>query len=258
MTATEHFGELVLAPDHILAHGHRMGHGAGVIFLGGFHSDMTGQNATHLSAWAGERGRPFLRFDYRGHRRSSGRFQDCCIGDWLADSLAVLDRLTSGPQVLVGSSMGGWIAMLIARARPERVRGLLLLAPAPDFPTRLILPALPDAARVALEREGVWARPSAYSDDAWPLTRHLIEESRAHAVLDGPPIPVNGPVHILHGDQDPDVPWQHGLLAKDVLQAEELVFHLLKGGDHRLSDPVALDIQTRILGGLLGKVHSAG
>ena len=258
MTTPEHFGELVLGPDHILAHGHRQGQGTGVVFLGGFHSDMTGQKASHLSAWAGARGRPFLRFDYRGHGRSSGRFQDGCIGDWLADSLAVLDQLTAGPQVLVGSSMGGWMAMLLARARPERIKGLLLLAPAPDFPTRLILPALPPEAHDALARDGVWARPSAYSDDAWPLTRHLIEEARAHVVLDGPPIAVDGPVHILHGDQDPDVPWQHGLLAKDALEAEELVFHLLKGGDHRLSDPVALDIQTRILGGLLGKVDSAG
>lgn len=250
----EEFGRLAYAPGIEIAYGRRHGAGPGVVFLGGFNSDMMGQKATHLSGWAAERGRAFLRLDYRGHGASSGRFQDGSIGDWLADALAAFDALTEGKQVVVGSSMGGWFAMLLAKLRPDRVAGLMLLAPAPDFPKRLVEPNLPPDARVALARDGVWLRPSRYSDSAWPFTRHLLEESVAHHVLDGDPIPVSGPVHILHGDRDQDVPWQHGLKSKDALEAEELVFHLLKGGDHRLSDPVALDIQTRILGGMLGKL----
>ncbi len=164
----------------------RGGKSPGVVWLGGFHSDMNGTKAQALDAWAESRGRAYLRFDYFGHGASSGAFRDGTITRWRDDALAVLDKLCDGPQVLVGSSMGAWIALLVARARPEKVAALLLLAPAADFTEALIWARMtPDIRREVMER-GEWQRPSAYGDGPYPITRALIEDGRRHLLLDAP------------------------------------------------------------------------
>ena len=207
----------------------------GVIFCGGFHSDMTGTKATRLQAHLHREDHPFTRFDYTGHGASSGRFEDGTIGEWYADCLAVFDQVTEGRQIVVGSSMGGWMAMLLARDRPERIAGLILMAPAPDFPMVLIEPSLLPEHRLDLDRRGQCELPSDYDDTAYTITKNFLEESRIHNLLDGPPIPVGGPVWILHGDADVDVPLSHGFRAASALQSDDLVVEVIKGGDHRLS-----------------------
>jgi pimeloyl-ACP methyl ester carboxylesterase len=211
------------------------GGGPTLVWLGGFKSDMTGTKAQALADWAGARGRAYVRFDYFGHGESSGDFTLGTVTRWRADALAVIDRLTEGPLVLVGSSMGGWLACLCALARAERVAGLVLIAPAADFTERLIWAGLDDAARTAIERDGVWARPSDYGDP-YPITRGLIEDGRRWSILPGP-VGVTAPVRILQGGADPDVPWRHALDLAQALEAQDLVFTLIRDGDHRLSRP---------------------
>lgn len=212
------------------------GRGPTVVWLGGFRSDMTGTKAQALADWALAEGRAFLRFDYFAHGLSSGDFAEGTIGRWREDALAAIDELTQGPAVLVGSSMGGWIACLAAMARPARVRGLVLVAPAPDFTSRLLEPALPPEARDALARDGVWVRPSAYDPAGYPITVRLIEEGRAWALLPGP-VSIPAPVRILQGGADPDVPWRHALALYEGLAGDDAVFTLVRDGDHRLSRP---------------------
>jgi len=207
-----------------------------VVFLGGFRSDMTGTKAVALEAWAEKTGQAFVRFDYLGHGQSSGRFEDGTIGRWLDDSLAVLDRLTEGPLVLVGSSMGGWLSLLAARARPERLAGLVLIAAAPDFTERLLLGGLSAEDRATLERDGRLERPSQYSPEPSVFTWKLIEEGRRHLLLDRP-LALPCPVRLLHGQADPDVPWQYSLEIAQHLDAPDVVTTFIKGGDHRLSTP---------------------
>ncbi len=207
-----------------------------VAFLGGFRSDMTGTKAVALEAWARARGQAFVRFDYLGHGQSSGRFEDGTIGRWLDDSLAVLDQLTEGPLVLVGSSMGGWLSLLAARARPERLAGLVLIAAAPDFTERLLFGGLSPEDRATLEREGRLERPSQYSPEPSVFTWKLIEEGRRHLLLDRP-LALPCPVRLLHGQADPDVPWEYSLQIARHLEAPDIVTTLVKGGDHRLSTP---------------------
>lgn len=209
--------------------------GGGVLFCCGFHSDMQGTKATALARHFAPRGRAVTRFDYQGHGESSGRFEDGTIGLWLGDALAVLDEATAGPQVVVGSSMGGWMALLLARARPERVRGLVLVAPAVDFPTRLLWPSLPESARQSLRETGRWDRPSEFADEDYPITMRLIEEARAHHLLDAPPIPFDGPVRILTGAADEVVPVAHVLEVAGALRSQDVVTEIVKAGDHRLS-----------------------
>jgi pimeloyl-ACP methyl ester carboxylesterase len=216
-----------------LAHARTAGMPPTVVFLTGFRSDMTGGKALFLEAHCRGAGRAFLRFDYRGHGASSGRFEDGTIGDWLDDTLSVIDRLTSGDLVLVGSSMGGWIALLAALARPERVKGLVGIAAAPDFTERLILPALGETERAALARDGLIVVPSAYGEPT-PITRRLLEEGRRHLLM-GAPIPVHCPVHLLHGQRDPDVPWTTALDLAARLESDAVTVELVKDGDHRLS-----------------------
>jgi len=211
------------------------GAGPGVVWLGGFRSDRTGTKAEALMRWAAGQGRAALRFDYSGHGASPGRFEDGSIGRWREEALAMLDAHTTGPQVLVGSSMGGWIALLCAIARPERIAGLVLIAPAPDFTERLMWPALPEAARFAIQRDGVWRQPSAYSEEPTPLSRTLFEQSRAWLLLDAPTVPISAPVRILHGQEDPDVPWRLSLELAEKLEAADVAVSLIKDGDHRLS-----------------------
>ena len=207
-----------------------------VVFLGGFRSDMTGTKAVALEAWAEKTGRAFLRFDYLGHGQSSGRFEDGTIGRWLDDSMSAIDALTSGPLVLVGSSMGGWLSLLVARARPERLAGLVLIAAAPDFTERMLLAGLSEAERERLERDGRLERPSQYSPEPSVFTWKLIEEGRNHLLLDRP-LALPCPVRLLHGQSDPDVPWEYSLQIAARLEAPEVITTLIKGGDHRLSTP---------------------
>ena len=226
------------------------GAGPGVVFLGGFMSDMTGTKATALEAWARHRDRAFVRFDYRGHGAATGAFEDGTIGTWLADALAVLDGATEGPQILVGSSMGGWIALLVARARPERIAGVLGIAAAPDFTRRMWREEFGDAERAAVERDGRVTVPSEYSEDGYVITRNLLEEAEQHMLLDGP-IPVRCPVRLLHGMQDEAVPWEISLRIAEQLEADDVETILVRGGDHRLSEPADLDRLTRTLEELL-------
>lgn len=223
----------------------------GVMFCGGFHSNMDGGKALDLHARCFHGGIGFTRFDYRGHGLSGGDFADGTIGDWAADARLVLDRVCAGPQIIVGSSMGAWIALLLAKARPERVAGLVLIAPAPDFPRRLMLPALPAEARDALKRDGVWYRPSEFEDDPYPITRRLIVESAAHELLGGPPVAVDGPIHLLHGTEDEVVPLSHAEAILHWIGRKDAVLEVVAGGDHRLSDPDALNRLWRAVWGMI-------
>ena len=207
-----------------------------VVFLGGFRSDMTGTKAVALEAWAENRGQAFLRFDYLGHGQSSGRFEDGTIGRWLDDSLAAIDQLTTDKLVLVGSSMGGWLSLLAARARPERLAGLVLIAAAPDFTERMLLKGLSAEDRTTLQRDGRLERPSQYSPEPSVFTWKLIEEGRNHLLLDKP-LSLPCPVRLLHGQSDPDVPWEYSLQIAQHLDAPEVITTFIKGGDHRLSTP---------------------
>jgi pimeloyl-ACP methyl ester carboxylesterase len=216
------------------------------VWLGGFKSDMSGTKAQALAAWARERGQGFVRFDYYGHGRSGGRFEDGVISRWLGDTLAVLDGLTTGPLVLVGSSMGGWLALLAARARPERMAGLLLIAPAPDFTERLMWPSLSPAQQRQLMDEGRIELPSAYAPEPTVITRAMIEDGRSHLVMDEP-IAFSGPVRILQGRLDPDVPPAHAMALMPLLRGSDNVrLHMVMDGDHRLSRPedIALLLET--------------
>ena len=232
----ERSGHLHREDGHTLAWRRVTGRGPTVVWLGGFHSDMTGTKAQALADWGSETGHDVLRFDYFGHGQSSGRFAEGTIRRWREDVLAILDGLTQERVVLVGSSMGGWLAVLAALARPERVRGLVLVAPAADFTEALIKPSLSDAARVAIAEHGAWRRPSDYADGAYEITRTLLDDGAQWTVLPGP-VAVTVPVRVLQGGQDPDVPWRHALALAEALQSEDLVFSLIRDGDHRLSRP---------------------
>lgn len=222
-----------------LAYRKRAGSGPLVLWLGGFASDMEGSKALALDADARAAGRAFVRFDYSGHGASDGVFRQGRIGQWRDDALDVLDRLCEGPTVVVGSSMGAWLACLVALARPERVRGLVLLAPAVDFTERLLAPALPPEARAAFAEGRPWRRASAYDPAGYEIEAGLIEEGRRWLLLPGP-VPIRCPVRILQGGADPDVPWLHALETANALEGDDVVFTLVKDGDHRLSRPADL------------------
>jgi pimeloyl-ACP methyl ester carboxylesterase len=217
---------------------HRPGAGPTVVWFGGFRSDMDSTKAAALDAWGERSGRAVLRFDYSGHGRSGGRFEDGTISRWLEDAQAMLAARGGDRPVVVGSSMGGWIALLAARAaaaRGQALGGLVLIAPAVDFTEALMWKALPDAVRAVIMEEGVWHRPSAYSDQPYPITRALIEDGRRHLMLDGPPIVAGCPVHVLQGMQDPDVPWRHAMEVVEHMPGDDVVTTLIRDGDHRLS-----------------------
>ncbi len=208
----------------------------GLVFLGGFMSDMTGTKATALEAYARARGQAFVRFDYQGHGGSSGDFSEGTIGIWAADAIAVLDALTDGPQVLIGSSMGGWIMLLAALARRERVAALVGIAAAPDFTEDLMWHGLSPALRDQLARDGLYRQPSEYSDEPYCITMKLIEDGRDHLLLrDG--IALACPVRLIHGTADGDVPWETSLELMTALESGDVELLLVKGGDHRLSEP---------------------
>lgn len=196
---------------------------------------MQGGKALALEENCRSRGQQFTRFDYQGHGQSSGEFTACTIGDWLADALAVLDTVTAGPQIIVGSSMGGWIALLTARARPGRVAGIVGIAAAVDL-TQRMWNRIDEPTRHLLQTKGIWMRPSEYEPAGYPITMKLIEEGRNHVLLPGP-IPFSGPVRLLHGQRDDAVPWQLSLDTAQALASDSVEITLVKDGDHRLSRP---------------------
>jgi pimeloyl-ACP methyl ester carboxylesterase len=210
------------------------------VWLGGFKSDMAGTKAERLAQWAATRGQGFVRFDYFGHGQSEGRFEDGTISRWLGDTLAVIDQRTSGPLVLVGSSMGGWLALLAARARPDRVAGLLLIAPAADFTERLMWAGMSAAEQATILAEGRIEEPSQYSPEPNVITRALIEDGRTHLLMDAPYL-FAGPVRILQGGADPDVPVAHVEALAGLIRSETITFDLISDGDHRLSRPADLE-----------------
>lgn len=214
------------------------GRGPGVVFLGGFRSDMEGTKALHLEAWAQGEGRAFLRFDYSGHGSSGGEFEAGCIGDWFEDARAVL-ALTEGRQVLVGSSMGGWIALLLARELPERVAGLVTIAAAPDFTEDSMWAGFDEAQRRALAEDGRVALPSDYSDEPYIITRRLIEEGRRRLVLRSV-LRLPFPVRMLQGTADADVEQAVALRLLAHAEGEDMRLTLVKGADHRFSTPDCL------------------
>lgn len=229
-------GRLELADGHWLAYDRLAGRAPTVVFLPGYRSDMSGTKASFLHEVCARRGQAYLRFDYRGHGRSSGRFEEGTIGSWLDDALAVLDRVVGGPFVLVGSSMGGWIALLAGLRRSDRLRGLLLVAPAADFTERLLWQRFDPATRERLLREGVIHEPSDYGEP-YPFTRALIEEGRRHLLLDRGEIALPCPVAILHGRRDADVPLALSLELVARLEVPEVRLEVVGDGDHRLSRP---------------------
>lgn len=240
----------------------RAGTGPGLIWLGGFKSDMKGTKAQALDDWAQQSGRAYVRFDYSGHGESGGDFGHGTIGQWLEESLAVYSAFCDGPQLLIGSSMGGWMALLLAREiarasmtlksgdrfsdqvmlndkatkRPlAPLAGIVLIAPAPDFTEELMWKNMPPEVKAEIETNGVWHRPSDYGDP-YPITKTLIEEGRNHLLL-GSAINTGCPVRILQGAQDPDVPWQHAFALTHRLPSDDVVLTLIQDGDHRLSRP---------------------
>lgn len=231
---------------------HRItGNAPGVVFLGGFMSDMTGTKATALESFCRARGQAFLRFDYFGHGRSSGEFSQATVGRWKDDALCVLDNLTAGPQVLVGSSLGGWIMLLAALARPARVKALIGVAAAPDATEDLMWNRFAPELQAAILRDGQARIPSAYGAEGYLITRRLIEDGRKHLVL-GKPIPISSPVRLIHGMRDADVPYGVSIELAQKLQSEDVRVELVKDGDHRLSREQDLALLTRQLELLLG------
>ena len=223
---------LTTKPGRRIAYHHIAGQGPGLVFLGGLRSDMTGSKALYLQDWAGKHGRAFLRFDYSGHGQSSGQFQDGAIGDWFADAQAAL-ALTSGPQILIGSSMGGWIALLLARALPARVAGLVGVAAAPDF-TEDIFAGFDKNQRKQLSDSGQLALKSDYSDDPTIITCRMIDDGRTHLVL-RQPLHLPFPTRFLQGTDDPDVPPSVAIALLNHAQGPDIRLTLVKGADHRFS-----------------------
>ena len=228
----------------------REGAAPGLFWLGGLKSDMNGTKAVALDRWAQEHGRALVRFDYSGHGESSGKFIDGTIGTWLADAIAVHDAFCRGPQVMIGSSMGGWIALLLIRElrrrAPKSPAGLVLIAPAVDFTEELMWKRFPPAVKRQLETTGVWERPSQYSEEPYLISHRLIEEGRRHLLLGGL-IETGCPVRIVQGVQDPDVPWRHAVELVARLAQDDVVLTLVKDGDHRLSRPEDIERLIRIV-----------
>jgi pimeloyl-ACP methyl ester carboxylesterase len=234
------------------------GKAPGVFWLGGLKSDMRGTKAGALASHAELSGRAFVRFDYSGHGESGGRFEEATISRWLEEALAVFEAHARGPQIVVGSSMGGWIALLLARAlagrpaSPASLAGLLLIAPAPDFTEELMWAKFSPAVQREIEEKGSWLRPFDYGEEPYPITRGLIEDGRRHLLLERP-IEIGCPVRILQGVEDPDVPWRHALKLVSCLPRDDVVMTLVKDGDHRLSRPEDIERMLRIVDELAGE-----
>jgi pimeloyl-ACP methyl ester carboxylesterase len=232
-----------------IAYLRRAGAAPGIVWLGGFKSEMTATKASALDDWARRSGHAYVRFDYFGHGASSGDFRDGTITRWRGDALAVIDELTAGRQILVGSSMGAWLALLAALARPQRIAALLLIAPAVDFTESLLWNRLDQTMQSEILTKGEWLRPTAYGTEPYPITRTLIEDGRKHLLLDRA-IALSCPVRILQGMEDPDVPWTHALKLVEALGSDTQLT-LVKNGDHRLSKPHELVLIEQILSALV-------
>jgi pimeloyl-ACP methyl ester carboxylesterase len=224
----------------------------GVIFLGGFMSDMTGTKATELEKFCKEKDLNFIRFDYLGHGQSSSKFTDETIGSWKNNALAVLDELTQGPQILIGSSMGGWLMLLAALERPERIVGIIGVASAPDFTEDLIWDKMTDEQKDILQKEGVYNLESEYGDDPYPITMKLIEEGRNHLLLNDN-IKINCPVRLLHGMLDEDVPSNCSVMLGQQLTTDNLCVNLIADGDHRMSEPQHIELLCETLEDMVNK-----
>jgi len=239
-----------------LAYERHAGKGPGIIWLGGLRSDMEGTKALALDGWAKREGRAFVRFDYFAHGQSDGDWRAARVGHWREDALQVIDSLGKGPLILVGSSMGAWTALLAALARPERVAGLVLIAPAPDFTERLMWAGFSDDVRETILTRGEWAQPSEYGEPL-VITRGLIEEARQWLLMDGQ-IGFEGPVRILQGMADTDVPWQHAMALAGTLTSNDVSVHISKSGDHRLSTPADIERLIASVDALCTTLESAG
>jgi pimeloyl-ACP methyl ester carboxylesterase len=246
--------EYLLSGGRKLAYAHRPGRLPGVLFCTGFNSDMGGDKAMAIAAWCRSQGRQFTRFDYSGHGASSGNFEDGTLGDWLEDALAIFDRVTSGQQIIVGSSMGAWVMLLLAVARSQRVNSLLAIAPAPDF-TRYMLRERLSAAQVAQLAEDGYCQIDNQYDDGQPyrIRRRLLEEAEQHEMLDTV-IGIDCPVRIIHGQRDQDIPWQRSLQLVEALRSDDVELQLVKQGDHRLSTAVDIQRMLATLEQLVGQV----
>jgi pimeloyl-ACP methyl ester carboxylesterase len=239
--------ETLSRPDGATIAYHRLaGAAPGIVFLGGYRSDMTGTKALFLDDYCRKRGCAYVRFDYFGHGASSGDFALGTVARWRDDAIAVIDSLTTGPQILVGSSMSGWIMLLAALARPERIAALVGIAGAPDFTEELLWPRLSTAQRETLMAEGRLVLPSDYDPAGYLYTRALIEDGRRHLLLGGP-IPLDIPVRLLHGMRDASVPWQVSLRLAERLTGRDVLVTLVKDGDHRLSNPAELALLAQTL-----------
>lgn len=232
-----------------IAYQRTKGKGPGVVFLPGFMSDMEGGKAIALEAWCKAEGRAFVRFDYQGHGISEGKFVDGTIGLWAKDALAVIDQLSEGPQIIVGSSMGGWISLLAAVARPGRVKALVGLAAAPDFTVRMWHQEFDDATRAEVLANGYMQRPCDYGDDPYTITKALIDDGWNNRLL-AAPIQLDIPVRLIQGTLDPDVPWQTAQKIADKITGEDVEVILVPGGDHRLSRDIDLARLCRVVGAL--------
>ena len=236
---------LTTTQDRKIAFEKQTGTGPGVVFLGGFRSDMTGTKAQALADWAQASGRSFVRFDYSGHGQSSGRFEQGAIGDWAQDAAEVLAKLCDGPQILVGSSMGGWISLLLARTQPDQVAGLIGIAAAPDFTTTIWQDLGPEG-QAEMQENGRILQPSDYSDAPYVITQRLIEDG-AHQCVLTQPLPLACPVRLLQGTHDTDVPPAVALSLLDHATGPDIRLTLVKGADHRFSTPECLALVTTTL-----------
>lgn len=237
--------------DHdTLAYHQTIGKQPGIIFCGGFMSDMMSTKALALERFCQQTGQAFVRFDYSGHGQSSGKFEEGTITSWLNNALAIFDEITEGSQIIVGSSMGGWIALLLALARKDRVAALVGIASAPDFTEELIWQKLSHDHKNELQKNGALYHPCAYSEHPYAITTHLIEDGRKHLLLHSE-ITLDIPVRLLHGMLDPDVPWQTSLCLAEKLRSNDVRINLIKDGDHRLSRDQDIKLLTQIVCELL-------
>lgn len=238
--------QLTLPDGSTLAYVQRPGRSPGVVFLGGFMADMNGTKATYLDEFCQQQGQAILRFDYFGHGQSSGQLIDSTVGRWKQDVLAVLDNLAKGPQIIVGSSMGGWLMLLAAKERPEQVKALVGIAPAPDFIRPLVWDRVTSIQREEITTKGVTYIASPFQEKPYPITKHMIEEGQQHELL-AAPIAINCPVRLLHGVKDIEVPSSFSLQLMDKLMSEDVRLTLIKDGDHRLNSAAHLKLLSNTL-----------
>ncbi|MEM9015344.1 MAG: alpha/beta hydrolase [Pseudomonadota bacterium] len=252
MTTQQKPPDFVEGPNGQLAYRMREGAGPCVVWLGGFRSDMMGSKASHLDAWAVRNNRSFLRFDYSGHGKSAGKFANRCISDWKEDAAFLIEKLVDGPQILIGSSMGAWIAALVAKQSPKKIQGIIFIAPAPDFTERLMRPSFSEEQLEKLETDGKIFVPSDYGDEPDVITKKLIDDGLKNLVM-SQSLTISCPVRILHGMRDDAVSVDHALAFARHIDGNDVTIHLKKAGDHRLSEPDDLARLTQTVEALSSK-----